>query len=89
MYDATLPGERSGESQHERLDPGFPMDHVQWKPVTVAREYAGVTASENAAGVERSREIAFMEAGVLLLPQPCARSYTTFPRDNRSRIPYQ
>ena len=61
---------------------GVPMKYVGRKPITVARKYAGVTASESAAGMKRSREIAIIEAGVLPLSGQCARSYTAFPWDN-------
>ena len=32
---------------------GSAQDYVEWEPVIVARKYAGVTASEDAAGVKR------------------------------------
>ena len=63
-----------------------PIEHVGWKPVTVARRYAGVTASEDAAGVKCSREIASIKAGVLLVSGQCAPSNTAFPQGNRRRI---
>ena len=46
----------------------FPMEYVEWKSVTVARKYAGVPAYEGTAGLKRSREIAFIEAGVCHCP---------------------
>lgn len=58
--------------------PDAPTEYVGWKPVTVARKFAGVPGSEDAAGAKLSREIAFtVEADALPLSAgQCARSYT-------------
>ena len=54
------------------------MGYVGWKSAAVARRYVGVTASAAAAGVKRSRETAFIEAGALPLSEQFARPYTAF-----------
>ena len=54
------------------------MGYLGWKSAAVARRYVGVTASAAAAGVKRSRETAFIEAGALPLSEQLSRSITTF-----------
>ena len=66
--------------------PGALLKYVEWKLVTIASNYAGETASEDAAGVKRSVEMALKEGGVLPPSGQCARSYTGFLRDSRSGI---
>lgn len=73
VYNATLPGGRSGELHVNGLGLDVPMEYLAWKPVTTTRKYAGVTASENVAGVKRSREMTFTEAGVLTLSRQWTR----------------
>ena len=57
-------------------------EYVGWKSATVARRYVGVTASAAAAGMKRSREMAFNEADALPLSEQFVRSHTAFPRAN-------
>ena len=57
-------------------------EYVGWKSATVGRRYVAVTASASAAGVNRSRETAFIEAEALPLSEQFVRSRAAFAQAN-------